>query len=151
MASLFRRELCWAALQVADASEALTTLARGLAGLGLVRDTFEGAVLAREADSPTALPLAGRKVALPHADPEHVLAPAVAVCTLARPLTFREMGNPDSELPVEVVAMLALPDHESAQRELVRLLERFQDDSFVDRLCASADPDALLALLEERA
>lgn len=116
--------------------------------LGLVRASFEAALLEREASSPTALPLPGRKVAIPHADPEHVIAPAIACCTLAAPVRFREMGNPTQELAVEVVALLALPDHESAQRELVRFLERCQDESFLDALSACADEEALCELLQ---
>jgi PTS system galactitol-specific IIA component len=145
--AFFRRDLCWAGLQAQDAAEVMRTLSRALLARGLVRPTFEAAVLAREAESPTGLPLSGRKVALPHADPEHVIAPAVALCTLGRPLPFREMGNPESELQVELVAMLALPDHESAQTELVRLIESFQETDHLDRLCTAPDADSLYALL----
>jgi len=144
---LFRRELCWAALPADDAGEVMVLLARALADQGFVRSTFEDAVVSREASSPTGLPMAGRKVAIPHADPEHVIAPAVALCALCRPVGFKEMGNPQCELPVELVAMLALPDEQSAQHELVRLIELFQDAAFVDRLCTAADGDAIYALL----
>ena len=144
---LFRRELCWAALSADDAGEVMALLARALADQGFVRSTFEAAVLSREASSPTGLPMAGRKVAIPHADPEHVIAPAVALCALRRPVVFQEMGNPQNELPVELVAMLALPDEQSAQQELVHLIELFQDTAFVDRLCTAADGDAIYALL----
>ncbi len=144
---LFRRELCWAALPADDAGEVMKALARALAEQGFVRSTFEEAVLRREAASPTGLPMAGRKVAIPHADPEHVVAPAVAVCSLGAPVTFHEMGNPDSELPVELVAMLALPDEQAAQQELVRLIGLFQDPAFVDRLCEASDSAAIFSLL----
>jgi galactitol PTS system EIIA component len=146
---LYRRELCWVGLGVPDAVEAMRRLARGLAAAGCVRPGFEEAVLAREASSPTGLPMSGRKLAVPHADPEHVITPAVAICTLARPVAFREMGNPTAAIDVDVVAMLALTDHESAQHELVRLIERCQRPEFLDGLCAAADPSALYALLEE--
>lgn len=125
----------------------MRVLARALIDQAFAEPSFEAALLEREARSPTGLPLEGRKVALPHADPEHVRAPAVALCTLAHPVLFREMGAPERELPVELVAVLALPDHESVQRELVALLGRFQDPAFVERLCAAADADDLLSLL----
>jgi PTS system galactitol-specific IIA component len=145
---LFRWDLCWVGLDVENAEDALRTMARQLLKQGLVKDSFEEALLAREAASPTGLPLVGRKLAVPHADPEHVLEPAIACAVLARPLGFREMGNPGQELAVEVVALLALPDHESAQRELVRFIERCQDSTFLDRLCASRDAEALSAFLD---
>lgn len=145
--SVFRRELCRAGLAVTDASGVITELARALAAAGCARTSLEGAVLAREAVSPTGLPLAGRKAAIPHADPEHVLEAAIAVASLARPVRFREMGNPEAELEVELVALLALPDAGRAQEELVRLIERLQDPAFVDRLCVASDDAALHALL----
>ena len=110
-------------LVAADSAEVLRTMAGRLHQLGMVRESFQDALLAREASSPTGLPLAGRKLALPHADP-------------------------DQERAVEVVALLALTDHESAQQALVRFLERSQDADFLDRLCACPDPGALCALLE---
>ena len=148
-AHLFRRELCWAGLVARDADDVLQRLARALAQQGFARPSLEAAVQQREAASPTGLPLAGRKVAIPHADPEHVLAPAVAVCSLARPVCFHELGNPAGTLDVELVAMLALPDAQAAQDQLVRLMERFQDPASVDQLCLAADADALFALLAD--
>jgi PTS system galactitol-specific IIA component len=145
--ALYRPELCWASFAARDAGEAIHQMATALLGLGLVRPTFAAAVLEREAVSPTGLPLARRKIALPHADPEHVVAPAVAVCTLARPVVFCEMGNPASELEVDAILMLALPDRESAQQELVRLVEACQDPDFVDRLYAAPDAQSLYLLV----
>jgi PTS system galactitol-specific IIA component len=145
--TLFRRELCWTGLEAADATAVISLLARKLVELGHARPSLEAAVLAREAASPTGLPLAGRKVAIPHSDPEHVAAAAIAVATLARPVVFRELGNPEQELAVELVALLAIPDAEQAQRELVGLIERLQQPAFVDRLCSAPDATALQRLL----
>jgi galactitol PTS system EIIA component len=148
-ASLVRRELCLARLELPDAESVLRELSAALARAGLVAPSFLEALLAREASSPTGLPLPGRKVAVPHADPEHVHSPAIAVCTLRRPVRFAEMGNPMRQLPVEAVFLLALTDKESAQAKLVRLIERLQRPEFVDELCAAPDADALFALLQE--
>jgi hypothetical protein len=57
------------------------------------------------------------------------------------------MGNPAAEISVDVIAMLALADHGSAQHELVRLIERCQQPRFLDGVCAAGDAAALLALL----
>jgi len=147
MSSLYRPELCWTALDAPDAPAAITVLGAALEELGLVHASFTAAVLEREVSSPTGLPLAGRKVAVPHADPEHVITPAVAVCTLARPVQFGEMGNPQSQLDVEVIMLLALRDRETVQQQLVHLVETFQQPDFVDRLCAAPSPAALFRLM----
>lgn len=147
MSSLYRPDLCFTALETDSADELIDVLAGALQKRGLVRDSFARAVRKREATSPTGLPLARRKVAVPHADPEHVIAPGVAVATLARPVAFGEMGNPQSHLNVEVVLMLALRDRDSVQKELVRLVETFQNPDFVDQVHAAGDPQQLFDLI----
>lgn len=150
MSSLYRPELCFTSVDADDAGAVLDLLSDALLRQGLVHPSFADAVRQRETTAPTGLPLPRRKVAVPHADPEHVVAPAVAVATLARPVPFCEMGNPDSQLDVDVVLMLALRDRESVQRELVRLVETFQDPDFVDRVHAAPDPGRLFALIAGR-
>ena len=135
-------------LAAEDAGQVLRIMARRLRRLDLVHATFEEALLAREAVWPTALPLSGRKLAIPHADPKHVIVSTIACATLAAPVRFREMGAPDREIAVEVVVLLALGDSHSAQRELVRLLEKCQDSAFMDRLCACTDATGLRSVLE---
>ena len=147
MGSLYRLDLCFASVDVDDADAALDLLSGELQQHGLVRPSFGDAVRRREATSPTGLPLARRKVAVPHADPEHVVSPGIAVATFARPVLFGEMGNPDSQLEVDVVLMLALRDRESVQQALVRLIETFPDPDFVDRVHAAPDPWRLFALI----
>ena len=144
---LFRPEFCRAGLSAPDAAEVVAVLSDALRVAGAVRPSFADAVLAREASSPTGLPFAGPKVAIPHADPEHVLEPAIAVATLAAPVRFFEMGNPQNALDVDLVALLALPHKQSAQNELVALIGRFQHGGFVERLCRAADAEAVCALL----
>jgi PTS system galactitol-specific IIA component len=147
--TLFAPDLCVAQLDAAGPDEVVHALAARLAAAGRVRPTFAAAVLARERVSPTGLPFAGRKVAIPHADPEHVLAPGAAIATLRRAVTFQAMGDPATGLAVDVVVALALPDQESAQAALVSLVERFQSPEYLDALCAAADAAALYRLVED--
>ena len=65
----------------------------------------------REASMPTGLPLGGDlNIAVPHTDPEHVVTPSLALATLVRPVSFGSMDDPDEQIPVGVVMMLALAD-----------------------------------------
>ncbi|HEV8321567.1 MAG TPA: PTS sugar transporter subunit IIA [Myxococcota bacterium] len=151
-AALFNPALCVAGLEAGDAEAVIRALGERLTAAGLVRPGFVEAVLAREHVSPTGVPFAGRKAALPHADPEHVVSRGAAVATLRRPVEFRAMGDPATVLAVDVVVLLALPDVESAQVALVGLVERLQRTEFVDALCAAADAHSLYRLMtgEER-
>ncbi|GAC1355304.1 MAG: hypothetical protein NVSMB47_08760 [Polyangiales bacterium] len=137
--------LCIAALDVTTADAAIRALARLLAAAGHVLPSFEAAALARERRSPTGLPFPGVAVALPHADPEHVRAPAIAIATLARAVRFRQMGAPERTLDVRIVVVPALTAAEQAAGALARVIEQLQDDALRDALLAAPDAAAIAA------
>ena len=144
---LFRIDCCIAGLRAATADEVVEALAARLLAAGLVHPTYAAATLARERVSPTGIPFAGRKAAIPHCDPEHVIAAGAAVCTLREPVGFRAMGDPDTILPVDVVVALALPDAAAAQGALVDLVERFQKAEYLEALCAATGAAELHSLI----
>lgn len=145
--SWVNQALCFARLGVETRDEVLRLLADALHRAGAVDDCFAAAVLAREAESPTGLPFSHWAVALPHADPRFVRAPALAFATLDRPVSFRQMGSPEVELAVTAVAMFALPDRDAAQALLTRLIEILRDGGLAGRALAATDAQSLYALL----
>lgn len=142
-------DLCLPRLAAATAEDALRALCRLLEGAGHVRPSFERAALSREKRSPTGLPFPGHAVALPHAEPEHVVTPAIAVATLASPVTFRQMGSPATKLAVSIVVMPAFSEKEQAGAGLGRLIERLQDPSLRQALVDAIDARALAAALAD--
>jgi PTS system galactitol-specific IIA component len=132
-----------------SAEAVIRALAARLAGAGAVLETFADAVLARESASPTGIPLPSGAVAMPHADPEHVLVPAVAAATLCAPVDFRQMGSPEIALPVSLVVVLAFTKRDDAQGALVRLLRALATPEARERLAAAAHDDALARALED--
>jgi PTS system galactitol-specific IIA component len=139
--------VCLVRVEVPTAEAAIRALARELHRAGHVKASFEAAAVAREKRSPTGLPFEGAAVALPHAEPEHVLSPALAVATLARPVTFREMGSPATQLQVALVVMPALTAKDQASAELARLIETLQDPALRSALFSAPDADALSAVV----
>src|SRR5690606_21432233 len=101
----------------------------------------------REQASPTGLPARGAGVAIPHGDPDLVLAPAIGFAKLARPVAFREMGNPGATVSVELVFMLALQEAASHLRVLQQLVELIRDEGTLLRLKAAREPAESAALL----
>ncbi|MBK7396118.1 MAG: PTS sugar transporter subunit IIA [Myxococcales bacterium] len=140
--------LCLVRPAATSAEDVVRALARLLHGRGHVRDSFERAALAREKRSPTGLPFPGIAVALPHAEPEHVVSPAIAIATLATPVVFREMGSPAVKLSVSLVVMPAFSAKEQAGAGLSALIERLQDEALRARLVAAEDAASLAAALE---
>jgi PTS system galactitol-specific IIA component len=144
----FTPELCVAGLQAKTAEEAIRALAKLLLAKGHVKASFEGAAVAREKRSPTGLPFPDTKVALPHAEPEHVVSPACAVAVLAAPVKFREMGSPATQHEVRIVVMPALTAKEQAAAGLAQLIERLQDGARRAAILAATTPDAIARALE---
>jgi PTS system galactitol-specific IIA component len=140
--------LCFVRIEAANAEGAIRFLARELAKAGHVKPSFEAAAALRERRSPTALPFAGGAVALPHAEPEHVVSYAIAVATLARPVKFREMGSPATQHDVALVVMPALTAKEQAAAGLASLIESLQSEALRRALLDAGDAAAMRAALE---
>ena len=139
--------ICIVRLDVPSAEGAVRALARELHRAGHVKESFEAAAVAREKRSPTGLPFEGGAVALPHAEPEHVVSQALGVATLARPVKFREMGSPATQLDVALVVMPVLTAKEQAGAGLAKVIEMLQDGPLRASLVAAADADGMPALL----
>jgi len=140
-------DLCVAGFAAKSSDDVVRALSARLLAAGRVKSSFEGATLARERRSPTGLPFPTIAVAMPHAEPEHVVAPAIAVASLAAPVPFRQMGSPGIRLPVSLVVMPALTAKEQAAAELSRLVELLQDESLRRALASAASDAALCELL----
>lgn len=115
---------------------------------GYVRDTFLPAITQREVDYPTALPVVPFAVALPHTDPEHIIRPFISVTRLARPVAWREMGNPDEVLQAKLVFVLGFVDHRSHLQVLQALMESLTDEAFLRHLYAIPTPGSFLYTLK---
>jgi PTS system galactitol-specific IIA component len=140
-------DLCVAGLASASSEDAVRSLSALLLAAGCVRPSFEAAALLRERQSPTGLPFPSIAVALPHADPEHVVKPAIAVASLAAPVRFRQMGSPQVVLSVSLVVMPALTAKEQAAAELSRLIDLLQDEALRRALTTAASGAAMCAIL----
>jgi PTS system galactitol-specific IIA component len=143
-------DLCVAGLVASSSDAVLQALAKRLVAAGHVRPSFEAAAILREKRSPTGLPFPGSGVALPHAEPEHVLTPAIAIASLAQSVTFRQMGAPGTKLAVTLVVMPALTAKEQAAGELSRLIEVLQDETLRRELERAKDVTAMMAAFAGR-
>jgi len=140
-------DLCIAGLVAESSDGVVRALAQRLLAAGHVRPSFEGAVITREKRSPTGLPFPGQAVAMPHAEPDHVVSPAIAVASLAKPVFFRQMGAPGTRLEVSLVVMPALTDKEQAAGELSRLVGLLQNDALRSALVQAATSRAIYEAL----
>jgi len=108
--------------------EIITKLGGLLFENGFVKDSYTQAVLNREITYPTGLPARMAGVAVPHTDTDHVIKPAIAIATLANPITFYMMGSPETEVQVEIVIMLAVHDAKLVIPVLRKVIFILEDD-----------------------
>jgi galactitol PTS system EIIA component len=131
-----------------DRDAVISLLSRGLEAGGMVRDSFAAAAIARERQMPTGLPLAdGLNVAVPHTDPEHVVRTGLALATLATPVMFGSMDDPETMLPVRAVIVMALSEKKAQIEMLQAIVEVFQDGEVLKSLIAATTPARALAVL----
>ncbi|WP_048648671.1 PTS sugar transporter subunit IIA [Nitratireductor soli] len=132
-----------------DRETVIRLLADRLQRGGYVKSSFADAVIAREAAMPTGLPL-GRavNVAVPHTDPEHVLKPGIALATLARPVAFANMEDPDEVVEVGLVFLMALNDKDRQIEMLQQIIETIQSEAAIAGLMQAASLEDVAAILK---
>lgn len=133
----FNESLIALNLEAPDCHAVIDVLASKLHAQGFVVEEYGQQTYQRELEHPTGLPTKPFCIAFPHADAQGVLASALALATLAKPVAFRNMGDPDEELPVSLVLMLANREPEEQIQTLRNLALLF------------SKPDKLVALRDQ--
>jgi PTS system galactitol-specific IIA component len=140
-------------LEAETKQEALEKLAERLYETGYVKETYAQAILEREKVFPTGLPTEGYGVAIPHTDVEHVHKPAVALGILQKPVKFNLMGdlNPDSQVDVQIMFMLALKEPHMQLKLLQDIMEMIQDQELLKKMVEAETVQELIQTTEEYA
>lgn len=127
--------------------DVLKELSRLLTSKGYVVEEYLEAILEREKLFPTGLPTAGLGVAIPHADSKYVIKPGIAAAVLKDTVRFNVMGDPDNEVDVKLVFMLAIKDPKLQIMVLRELVSIFQDDKLLMLLSKAQDEDSFASLM----
>lgn len=138
-------------LGVADRWQAIDELASLLLEKGYVRDTYLERVKEREREFPTGLPTEPVGVAIPHAEVEHCIKPAIAVAILTEPIPWIEMATNDSVLDVQVVLALAITEPDKQVKFLQRAMDFFTGGENLTQLVSlqAQGSEAIRRLLSE--
>ena len=133
-----------------SSADVIQQLGNILYELGCVKDNFVEATLAREVKDPTGLVLEGDiNAAIPHVEPEYVRKSAMGFATLKKPVVFHQMDEPDQEIPVQLVIMLAVE-----KKEHVFMLQQvseiiLQHPETIQRLMRAAKAEEILSILKD--
>lgn len=131
-------------LDVDDKKNLLEKLGNTLRDKGYVNEEYTQAVISREENFPTGLNVQGKvKVAIPHADSKLVNCPQIVFASLKKPVYFNSMENPEEQIGVELVFMLAVKDPDKHVAVLQKLMEMFGDEALLNQLaCCSTQEEA---------
>jgi PTS system galactitol-specific IIA component len=146
---LVKEDLVLDHLDVRDRSDALQKMADLLVVKGHCRATFPEAILQRERVHPSGLPMAGHKIAIPHADAEHVLTSAILFVRLDAPVDWISMGSTDDRISVRLVSMFALKEKKLIGDMLETLITVYQHDEILNALVEAKDADSMFTILKQ--
>jgi len=125
-----------------NSEEVIRLLAARLVSTSHVKPSFTEAVLLREKNMPTGLPLElDANVAIPHTDPEHVIKAGLALATLEKPVLFANMEDPEEMVPVGIVFLLAIHDKDKQIDVLQKIMALIQDEVALATLRAANNMD----------
>lgn len=131
-----------------DAEEVIQMLADRLHEQGWVSDQYGWDTILREREHPTGLPTQPICIAFPHAGAEGVIESSLAVAALRESVVFKNMGDPDEDLQVELVFMLANKSPEEQIQTLRNLALLFGEGEKLSELRALITPAEIVAWLK---
>ena len=126
---------------------AIEQLAQVMVREGMAKDSFPTAIQEREKVYATGLELLDMGIAIPHTDPEHVNEPALALGFLKNPVKFCGMGEPDKQIDVQVLFMLAIKEPHAQLKILQALLKVFQHEGKLNQLKSCKTPKEATEML----
>ncbi len=132
-----------------DAESVIRLLTDKLHKHGAVEAGYGAATLEREQKHPTGLPTKPFCIAFPHADADGVNRSALAFASLREPVSFRNMADPDEELSVGLVFLLANNSPEEQVQALRNLSIVFSQPEKLVAVRALSSPSEIALWLKQ--
>ncbi|MDY3829973.1 MAG: PTS sugar transporter subunit IIA [Erysipelotrichaceae bacterium] len=114
----------------------------------LVEPTFREAIEKREIQFPTGLVTSSYNVALNHVDSIHVKTNALFIYKLEKQIEYHQMDDPDSLLPVDMVFVLLIKDHDLQVKAISEVCTIWSNEKIMMELREKKEKDEVLALLK---
>jgi len=146
---LLRSELIFINPKVSERTELLKLMAQKLTGLGVVNEDYTDKLLMREDLYPTGLPTEPLKFAIPHAETDCVLTDAISIAILDKPIPFRRMDSPQTEVAVNIVIMLAIKNSDFQLTMLQTLMNAFDNKQLWADIIGFNSPEEVIDRLRD--
>jgi PTS system galactitol-specific IIA component len=118
---------------------------------GYADPAYVEAVVDRESEYPTGLSIPNEAfgLAIPHADPDHVIEEALVLGLPAEPVPFRSMDDPETTVDAEAILLLLVGDTDGYTQFLSNLAALFGESAFTDHV-RQGDAESVLSVVRER-
>lgn len=130
----FREDFVLLNVEAASDVEVINLLADVLHKADLVSEDYARLTCERELIHPTGLPTKPYCIAIPHADPGGVKQSSLAFASLKTPVKFKSMEDPDIDLDVHLVIMLANNSPKEQIQTLRNLAVLFSNSEKIEEL-----------------
>ncbi len=136
----FSEEMTWQQLLTRMSDEAIKN--------GWAKEGFKDALLTREEKFATGLH-ASVDIAIPHADAEWTIEPAMVAATLDTPVAFNPMGGEGGMVQARFVFMLVIPDADAHLNFLQAIAGFIEDEDLLSDLAETKDISRLISYLKD--
>lgn len=121
-------------LNVANKEDALKVMVDELENQTLVTSEFYVNLLKREEKDPTGLDTGGLGFAIPHTEPEYVIADSLSVAVLNEPVKFQNMVDKNKTVDVKVIFLFALSGDTQHLNILQQIMQLITEDSMLEKM-----------------
>lgn len=155
LSEMLHEDLIFFDFEAKDRYDLIDKLSAVAVEAGYAVEGYSADVVEREDLYPTGLPVEGMKVAIPHAMvQDHVVDSAIVIAKLIHPIDFKEMGDGENDVPVEMVFLLVVKGDHGTLAVLTQLISIFAEPVLLARIeqaTTSAELVELLPKLAEQA
>ncbi|CCQ95104.1 conserved hypothetical protein [[Clostridium] ultunense Esp] len=145
---VFDENLISTQLEASDNYDAMEKLGNILYTKGYVKDTFIDAVIEREKEYPTGIQGAEFNIAIPHVDNCHVKKPGIAIGVLKENVLFSRMDDPNKELDVKVIFLLAIKTPEYHLEALKEIMNLVQNAKAMNEICQCKNSKEIIKIIK---
>lgn len=113
-----------------------------------VKNTFETNILDREKTFPTGLDTGKIGVAIPHTGYENSNTNQIVITTLASPLGFNKMDDPNDVVEVSVILLILFDKPEKQPEILKQIMAVIQNQEFLEALLKQDSAESIVELFK---
>lgn len=144
---LFSEELVFIEQELGDRAELFKWFNSCMLEHGFVNESYYESILKREQQFPTGIQTPTVGVAIPHADPENLKKPFIAVVRPKQGIEFEPMGIAEGKIQAELIFMLGVLKNGDQVIALQKLMNLLTNDEAVKQLLAVRSCSEVMAII----